>query len=80
MTPLEIVNHMIDDVLCLTKEQINNFLFLENSCGDGVFIKALLNRGVPAEHIYACDIDENICDNIANILPPGNFRLGSFFA
>lgn len=80
MTPLEIVDHMIDDVLCLTEEQINNFLFLENSCGDGIFIKALLDRGVPAEHIYACDIDESICDNVANILPPGHFRLGSFFA
>lgn len=45
MTPLEIVNHMIDDILCLSFEQIQNFTFLENSCGDGIFIQALIDRG-----------------------------------
>lgn len=80
MTPVEIVNHMIDDILCLTPQEIQTFTFLENSCGDGIFIKALIDRGVPVEHIYACDIDESICSNISDILPVGHFRLGSFFA
>lgn len=80
MTPVEIVNHMIDDILCLTPQEIQTFTFLENSCGDGIFIKALIDRGVPVEHIYACDIDESICSNISDILPAGHFRLGSFFA
>jgi adenine-specific DNA-methyltransferase len=40
----------------------------------------LIERGVPAEHIYACDIDESICLDVKNILPAENFRLGSFFA
>lgn len=38
MTPPEIVNHMVDDILSLTIKQIKNYLFLENSCGDGIFI------------------------------------------
>ncbi len=80
MTPIDIVNHMIDDVLCLTPQEIKTFTFLENSCGDGVFIKALIDRGVPAEHIYACDIDESICEESKNLLPEDHFRLGSFFA
>lgn len=80
MTPIDIVNHMLDDILCLTEEQIHNFLFLENSCGDGIFIQALIDRGVPIDHIYACDIDQDICINVADMLPPGHFRLGSFFA
>lgn len=80
MTPIEIVNHMIDDILCLTQTEIQEFTFLENSCGDGVFVKALIERGVPAEHIYACDIDDSICLNVKDILPAGHFRLGSFFA
>ena len=79
MTPLEIVNHMIDDVLCLTEKELKNYLFLENSCGDGAFIRALIQRGVPAEHIYGCDIDESICQEIMDLLPTNNFRLGSFF-
>ena len=80
MTPIEIVDHMIDDILCLTPQEIQTFTFLENSCGDGVFVKALIDRGVPVEHIYACDVDENICSTVNNLLPPGHFRLGSFFA
>lgn len=80
MTPIEIVNHMIDDILNLTKEQLESYTFLENSCGDGVFIKALIERGVPVEHIYACDVDKEICTEIQKILPENNFRLGSFFA
>lgn len=79
MTPLEIVNHMIDDVLCLTEKELKNYLFLENSCGDGAFIRALIQRGVPIEHIYGCDIDESICQEVMNLLPTNNFRLGSFF-
>ena len=79
MTPPEIVNHMIDDILKPTNEQIQNDLFLENSCGDGAFVKALLGRGVPKEHIYACDIDTEKCTNMLNYLPYGNVRCGSFF-
>ena len=37
-------------------------------------------RGVSANHIYACDIDKDICDAVQKMLPPGHFRLGSFFA
>ena len=73
MTPIEIVDHMIDDVLNLNEYQLKNFLFLENSCGDGIFIKALISRGVPAEHIYACDIDEDISTEVREILPKENF-------
>lgn len=79
MTPIEIVDHMIDDVLNLNEYQLKNFLFLENSCGDGIFIKALISRGVPAEHIYACDIDEDISTEVREILPKENFFLGSIF-
>lgn len=39
-----------------------------------------MDRGVPANHIYACDIDKDICDAVQKMLPPGHFRLGSFFA
>lgn len=79
MTPIEIVNHMIDDILCLSKEQYLNFKFLDNSCGNGIFIKALLHRGVPKNHIYACDIDNEISQNITSLIPAENFYLGSFF-
>ena len=80
MTPVEIVNHMIDDILQLTEEEIQTFTFLENSCGEGAFIKALLEKGVPSSHIFACDIDEEISNPVKNLLPEENFRLGSFFA
>ena len=80
MTPIEIVNHMIDDILKLTPEQLASYTFLENSCGDGAFIKALIERGVPINHIFACDVDETISEEIQKILPAENFRLGSFFA
>lgn len=80
MTPIAIVNHMIDDILNLSNDQLRNYIFLENSCGDGAFIKALMDRGVPAENIFACDIDEEICGTVQSILPAGHFRLGSFFA
>lgn len=79
MTPIDIVNHMIDDILKLNKEQLKNFLFLENSCGNGIFIKGLLNRGVPASHIYACDIDEEIINTVKTLLPQENIRCASFF-
>ena len=79
MTPINIVNHMIDDVLNLTEEQYSNYLFLDNSCGDGIFIKALLDRNVPKEHIYACDVDKEISENITSLIPVENFYLGSFF-
>ena len=59
MTPSAIVEHMIDDVLNLTEEEIQNFSFLDNSCGDGAFVKGLLKCGVPKEHIFVCDIDHN---------------------
>lgn len=79
MTPINIVNHMIDDILQLNQEQIKTFSFLENSCGDGVFIKALLDRGVPKEHIFACDIDEDMIKTIKDLLPEENIRCASFF-
>ena len=66
MTPINIVDYMIDNILCLSKEQLTNFLFLDNSCGDGSFVKGLIARGVPVEHIYACDIDEEIEENTEN--------------
>ena len=79
MTPIQIVNHMLDDILQLNKEQIETYLFLENSCGDGVFIKALLDRGVPASHIFACDIDPDIISIAEELLPKENVRCASFF-
>lgn len=79
MTPANIVNHMIDDVLALTQEQLATFTFIDNSCGDGIFIKGLLDRGVPADHIFACDIDEEISQSILNLIPSENFYCGSIF-
>ena len=79
MTPQNIVNHMIDDILNLTNEEKQNYLFLDNSCGNGAFVKSLLEKGVPKEHIFACDIDEEISDSVKKLLPLNNFRLGSFF-
>ena len=38
MTPIAIVNHMIDDILNLSEDELKTFIFLENSCGDGAFI------------------------------------------
>lgn len=78
MTPPLIINYMID-LLNLSDADINNKLFLDNSCGDGAFIKALLQRGVPPKHIYACDIDEEIIQSVVNLLPTENIRIGSFF-
>ena len=79
MTPENIAFYMIDEILNLSESELKEALFLDNSCGNGVFIKALINRGVPVNHIYACDIDEEISKEVANILPKDNFRLGSFF-
>ena len=79
MTPLNIVDHMIDNVLMLTEEQLKTFSFVDNSCGDGEFIKALLKRGVPAEHIFACDIDPEISVMITTLIPSENFYCGSIF-
>lgn len=79
MTPEKIVNHMIDDILQLSQQELQTKLFLDNSCGNGVFIKALLSRGVPKEHIYACDIDATICNSVCQLLPKSNIRIGSFF-
>ena len=78
MTPDTIVNHMID-ILNLTQKEINTSLFLDNSCGDGAFIKGLLNRGIPKEHIFAIDIDADVIEKVQNILPSDNVILGSAF-
>jgi adenine-specific DNA-methyltransferase len=79
MTPSAIVEHMIGDVLNLTEEEIQNFTFLDNSCGDGAFVKGLLKYGVPKEHIFVCDIDQEILLKIKELLPESNIRCGSFF-
>lgn len=39
----------------------------------------MLQRGVPKNHIYACDIDAEISQDITNLIPSENFYLGSFF-
>lgn len=78
MTPIEIVNHMID-LLSLTEEQIKTCSFVDNSCGDGIFIKELLKRGVPSNHIFACDIDEEISQGVKQLIPEKNFYFGSAF-
>ena len=80
MTPQNIVSYMIKDVLQLTEEEIASLTFLDNSCGDGAFVKGLLNIGVPKEHIFACDIDEEIVQNVYDLLPKCNIRVGSFFS
>lgn len=78
MTPNNIVEHMIN-LLELTQEDILNKIFIDNSCGDGIFIKELLKRGVPAHHIFACDIDAEISKDIIKLIPKENFYLGSIF-
>ena len=78
MTPDNIVQYMIN-ILHLNSEEIKEKTFIDNSCGDGVFIRELLKIGVPAEHIYACDIDPEISANITTLIPQENFYLGSIF-
>lgn len=78
MTPEEIVSHMID-LLNLSEFDKKNKLFLENSCGDGRFIKGLVKIGVPKENIYACDIGPEISVGIKDLIPESNFYLGSYF-
>lgn len=38
MTPIDIIDHMIDDILRLSENELKTFTFLENSCGDGAFV------------------------------------------
>ena len=38
MTPIVIIDHMIDDILKLSENELKTFTFLENSCGDGAFV------------------------------------------
>nr|DAG71460.1 MAG TPA: hypothetical protein [Caudoviricetes sp.] len=71
MTPVHIISHMID-ILSLTEEQKQNCLFCDNSCGDGGFIRELLKRGVPADHIFACDIDKKMIEKVAGLIPATN--------
>ena len=78
MTPNHIVQHMIE-LLHLTEQQKQEFLFLDNSCGDGSFIKGLLEIGVPKEHIYAGDIDPEISAKVRELLPKQNYQCGSAF-
>lgn len=78
MTPDSIVDHMID-ILNLTQDEINTALFLDNSCGDGAFIKGLLNKGVPKNHIFAIDIDDEVIDKVQALLPQENVICGSAF-
>ena len=78
MTPMNIVNYMIN-LLNLSENDIQNKLFLDNSCGDGNFIRGLLSKGVPSHHIFACDIDPDISKPVSKLIPSENFRIGSFF-
>ena len=78
MTPKNISDYMVS-LLNLTDDEIKNKLFIDNSCGDGVFIQSLLNIGVPKEHIYGCDIDPEISVAITDLIPKENFYLGSIF-
>ena len=78
MTPRNIVDYMIG-ILNLSNDEIQNATFIDNSCGDGEFIKGLLALGVPANHIYACDIDKEISQFITSLIPTNNFYLGSIF-
>ena len=79
VTSGDLNNQIEEKIANLSEDELKTFIFLENSCGDGAFIQALMDRGVPANHIYACDIDKDICDAVQKMLPPGHFRLGSFF-
>ena len=78
MTPKEIVEYMIN-LLNLSQTDIKEKLFIDNSCGNGEFIKGLIKIGVPVNHIYACDIDPDISKNITSLIPSENFYLGSIF-
>lgn len=75
MTPASIISHMID-ILSLSEWQKQNSLFCDNSCGDGGFIKELLKRGVPANHIFACDIDEKMVKKRwQGLFPPPIYKI-----
>ena len=38
MTPIAIIDHMIDDILRLSENELKTGTFWENSCGDGAFL------------------------------------------
>lgn len=78
MTPKEIVEYMIN-LLNLSQTDIKEKTFIDNSCGDGEFIKGLIKIGVPINHIYACDIDPEISKDIVSLIPLENFYCGSIF-
>lgn len=78
MTPTSLISYMID-LLHLREEDIKQKTYIDNSCGDGGFIRELLSRGVPPEHIYACDIDPEIIQPVLQMLPNQNVYIGSAF-
>ena len=78
MTPKEIVEYMIN-LLHLSQTDIKEKTFIDNSCGDGEFIKGLIKIGVPINHIYACDVDPEISKDIISLIPLENFYCGSIF-
>lgn len=78
MTPEDIVSYIVN-LLHLSESDLINKTFIDNSCGNGNFIKELLKIGVPANHIYACDIDSDISKDITKLIPKENFYLGSIF-
>ena len=78
MTPKEIVEQIIN-LLHVSQTDIKEKTFIDNSCGDGEFIKGLIKIGVPINHIYACDIDPEISKDIVSLIPVENFYSGSIF-
>ncbi len=54
-----IVDHFKFDIMGRLSEVGTRML--EPSCGDGVFIKALIKAGVPAHLIVGVEIDERLC-------------------
>lgn len=55
-TPATAVNMLIDQLSdCLTLEHKT---VCDPCCGTGIFLIALINHGIPADHLYGQDIDE----------------------
>lgn len=80
-TPLNIAKKVVE-MAGFSREELATKKILENSCGEGVFVQALLDLGAKEENIYVIDLDETAINtfksNFPNF-PKENIYLGSAF-
>lgn len=80
-TPYEVAEKVIS-MSGFTKEQLPELKILENSCGEGIFVRVLLKMGANPKNIYVIDIDNDAIDKFKNSfpeIPNENIYLGSAF-